>query len=118
MVPLSTTGVAATANSGGSMSKNRAAVMRMCLGSLEKDLGEAGLGGCLSARCLDPQASRQCDQGRRFGDNASSEAMPGGRASTWGPPSSSTQAISPQSRALKGVSGVMRFAESTPVNHT
>ena len=41
-----------------------------------------------------------------------------GRESIWRQPSSPTQAISPQSRALKGVSGVMRFAESTPVNHT
>src|ERR1700677_2848729 len=62
MVPLLTTGVAATANSGASMSKNRAAVIRMCLVSLEKDLGEAGLAECLSARCLDPHAARQCHQ--------------------------------------------------------
>jgi len=50
-------------------------------------------------------------------DNASSKTK-AGRASNFGSPSSLTRAISAQSRALKGVSGVMRVAESTPVNHT
>lgn len=50
-------------------------------------------------------------------DNASSKAKPG-RASNFRSPSSPTRAISPQSRVLKGVSGVMRVAESTPANHT
>jgi hypothetical protein len=73
-------------------------------------------GPCLR-RISEAAAFRVAGVDESIGDDASSKAMPGEgvELETAVLP---TQAISPQSRALKGVSGVMRLAESTPANRT